>query len=224
MSERHLARFRAGLISLLVRNSGRGQARGILRIWPLWEEFSHKLWPSQVIPNAPHSLFSLHFTQHRGAAFLLPDNIEIWPGDPVAEIHFNNHVFVSLLSNTTGTERWASVRLFREDLRAVADWAASGTMPTHIKALFGVTVLGRGAARLGFTLRPRKNTVRNRLDRLFLDGLLILYSPEGQHRMTVGKTVQDQPVDAWMSIDHLLHQYGVGDYEGSLIARSSDSV
>jgi len=206
------ADIRSRVISWLVRDSGGGRARGLLRVWPLWEGLAHRLWPTMDIPGARHGLLSLHFTRYRGRTFVLPDGAMMRHGDPICELHMNNHAFLRALGEASGAERWAIVPIFRDDLRSLAAWIRSDRPPPRIKAIVGRTVLGRGAVRLGFTMRPRGGSLLSLFDRLFLDGLLILYTPEGQERMRIGKTVRDDSADAWMSITELLRRYGAPDH------------
>lgn len=181
-------------------------------MWPLWERVAHRLWPAVDIPGSKHNLFGLHFTAYCGPNFTLPDGTEIARGDIIGELHLNNQMFMAALAgpagSATGSEKWAIVPMFREQLRELAAWTESGSLPGPIKAIYGVTIMGRGAVRVGFTIRPRKRSIVAAFDRLFLDGLMILYTPEGQERMMLGKTVNDQAAEAWMSIGELGRRYG----------------
>ena len=69
--------------------------------------------------------------------------------------------------------------MFRDGLQALARWESEPGFPHLIIAVYGVSVLSRGAVRLGFTIRPRKPGLQTQLDRMFLDGLLTLYTAEG---------------------------------------------
>lgn len=203
---------RERLLRWLARGSGNGNAHGLLRIWPTWESVAHRLWPAVDIPNAPNRLFAIHFKRHRGRPVSLPDGAVIEVGDWVGEMHLDNHALLRALNRgndaRTGSEKWAIVPLFRDDLQALAAWIESGAAPRPAKAIVGTTVLGRGAVRLGFTLRPRLGRLLPFLDKLFVDGLLIIYTPEGFQRMTHGKTMHDPSREAWMSVSRLRGLYG----------------
>lgn len=200
------------LLRILARDSGGGRARGLLRVWPLWEAVARRLWPVVEIPRSPHNLFAVHFTRNRGESVSLPDRTVIAPGDAVGELHLNNRAFLQALTESgrsrLGSEKWAIVPMFRDDLRALARWIESGGIPQPIKAIRGVTVLGRGAVRVGFTMLPRDGELMARLDRLFLDGLLIIYTPEGGGRLTAGRTAGADSQVAWMSTGEILRRYG----------------
>ena len=206
------AGMRDQIIRILVGKSGGGKARRLLRAWPVWERLAHRIWPAEQVPESPHDLLSIHFKKHNGRTVSLPDATSIVRGDWVGEMHFNNHAIVNALSDgtrqQTGTAKWQIVPMVRAELRALTAWLQSGSMPHEIKAIVGVTVLGRGAVRIGFTMRPRGGKILPYLDKLFVDGLLIIYTPEGVERMTTGTTFRDRSEEAWMSVGELMRRYG----------------
>ena len=211
--------FRRRLLIFISRRSGGGKARGLLRIWPLWERLANRLWPAVEAPESPRHLVALHVKQHRGASVAFKDGTRVEPGDWVGEIHLNNHEFVRALTEdggqATGTDKFAIIPMFKDELAAITRWIESGTMPHPVKALVGVTVLGRGAVRVGFEMRPRQGRFLPYLDKLFVDGLMIVYTPEGVDRMMFGKTVGDQSEEAWMPLSTLLRRYGAVPEESS---------
>ncbi len=189
----------------LVFGSRSGQARGILRFWPIWEWLTLRVMPHKEIPNAPYHLFEVQFTHVDANPITLPDGTHIKRRDPIAIIHINNRVLSRIVSETTP---WQQLRMMRGDLQALARWVAAGGVPKDIHALYGYTLLGRAASRLGFTLRYRPSSIRTRLDRFFLMGIMVLYHPGGRERLTHGTTYETEPVETWMSLDELQRRYG----------------
>lgn len=202
--------LRQRLVAFLVRDSGQGRARGILRIWPLWERLSRRLWPTVEIPESPHGLVAIHFGPYKGKAILLPDGTEICSGDKVAEIHFNNRIQIEALGQARGAEKWRIVTILRQELTALAAWTKQTDFPHDVKAIYAVSILSRGAVRLGFTIRSRPPGFRSRMDSLFLSGLLILYGSEGLDRANLGQSMGGRPTEVWMSRDELMRRYGEG--------------
>lgn len=189
----------------LAFRSHSGQARGFLRFWPLWEWLTLRVMPHQAIPNAPYHLFEVQFTHVDAKPITLPDGTHIKRRDPVVILHINNRVLSRIVDETTP---WQQLRMMRDDLRALAQWVERGGFPDDIRAIYGYTLLGRAASRLGFTLRRRPSSIRTRLDRFFLMGIMVLYHPGGRERLQRGTTYDTEPVETWMSLGELRRRYG----------------
>lgn len=189
----------------LAFRSRSGQARGFLRFWPIWEWLTLRVMPHRAIPNAPYHLFEVQFTHVDAKPITLPDGMHIKRRDPVVILHINNRVLSRIVAETTP---WQQLRMMRGDLRALAQWVERGGFPDDIRAIYGYTLLGRAASRLGFTLRRRPSSIRTRLDRFFLMGIMVLYHPGGRERLQRGTTYDTEPVETWMSLGELLRRYG----------------
>ena len=190
----------------LVFRSGSGQARGFLRFWPMWEWVTARVMPPhRAIPNAPYHVFEAQFTRYDAKPITLPDGTRVRRGDRIVILHLNNRVYTRIAVNATP---WRQLAMWRSDLRALARWAAAGGFPEGTRALYGYTLLGRSAPRLGFTIRRRPSTIRTRLDRFFLMGILVLYNPGGQSRLQRGTTYDTEPVETWLSLGDLQRLYG----------------
>ena len=184
--------------------SGGGRARGLLLMWRLWERFASWRWQAPPIPGAPHGVFRLRFTTYRGEPVELPDGTQIMPGDPVGEFHINNRV----LAEISQSSRWELLPRSRDDLRALARWTQLPEFPSGIEAFFGITLLSRPALRLGMVIRPRPVTLYRRFERLYMSGLMLLYSHEGQERYNRGDTREMYAEEVWLSKRELLRRYG----------------
>jgi hypothetical protein len=180
-----------------------GRAGGLLFLWQLWERFASWRWRAPSIPGAPNGILRVRWTTYHGDAFELPDGTHIARGDPVGEFHVNNRSAVDLVRNS----RWDLVTRCREDLLALAIWVESPDFPPEIQAFYGVTLLGRGAARLGMTIRPRPVALYRRFERMYMRGLLLIYSYEGQHRFNRGETRSIYPEEVWLTRKELLRRY-----------------
>lgn len=209
-------RLRRQLVGWAIGESRLGQPRRILRVWPLWERVARRIWPVIEVPHSKYGLVGLHFTRYHGDPFSLPDGVTIRSGDPVGEIHLNNQALVRHLGEGRGADKFLSVTMVRDDLAAVARWSNREDFPQPIVAIYGVSILSRGATRLGFAIRPAKPGLRTALDRLFMDGLLVLYTPEGIERLR-GRTASDNPDQVWMSMDELRSRYGESEGLGSVV-------
>jgi len=212
-AERRLARG-IGRGWRLANGTAGGRPRGFLRFWRLYERLSLLVLRPQPIPGAPTGIFLVRIMRYHAEPIELPDGTHVARDDLVAELHLHNAV-VPQLASRAGV--FALVRGMAGDLGALAAWSRDPTFPAQVRALYGVTLLGRAAARLGFTTRERPHTLKTWLDRLFMTGLLALYSPQGLARLQRGTTYGSYPLEVWMSRDELARRYGA-DGKGPSIA------
>ncbi len=198
-------RRRPGAGWRLAAGSRGGRARGFLRFWPIWERIHGLFFPSQAIPNAPHGLLHIHLGRYHGQPITLPDGTQVRRGAWITELHFDNQR-MSAAARTAGAFEFT--RMIAEDMQALAAWASAPGPVARPVAVLGITLIGRAAPRLGFTVRERPVTIKTRLDRFFMDGLMAIYNPDGVRRLRRGTTYATYPMEVWMSRAELLRRYG----------------
>lgn len=196
------------LLQWAIGNSRYGRPCRILRVWPVWERIARRLWPVVEVPNTTYAVLGLHFTHYEGEPFTFPDGTQISEGDLVGEIHIDNQALIRAMRESRGMDKFQSLTVFREELSFLARWSREPDFPSPIKGVYGLSLLSRGAVRLGFIIRPSKPGAQARLDRLFMNGLLVLYTPEGVRRLRRGRTASEHPGQAWMSMEELHRRYG----------------
>lgn len=169
----------------------------------MWEHFADYWWPKTPIPGAPYGLLKIRPKRYRGIPITLPDGTVIAKGDPIAVLHCDNSLFVTLAAH--GQNRGRACRL---DLQSLARWTQEGDSCPPFKALFGITMIWWAAARVGFVVREPPPTIRNRLDGIFMGGMLLAYSTDGSDRVGRGTALDRCPREIWLSRDALLRHYG----------------
>jgi MFS family permease len=189
----------------LAAGSRSGRARGFLRFWPIWERIYQAFLPTTAIPHAPHGLLSVHLGRYHGRPITLPDGAQIRRGTRIAELHFDNR---RLSAAARTADSWRLIQMIAEDMGALAAWASEPGKQAQAQAIRGLTLIGRAAPRLGFTVRQRPVTIIARLDRFFMTGLMAIYNPDGVRRLMRGTTYGAYPVEVWMSRGELLRRYG----------------
>ncbi len=186
--------------------SGAGRARGVLKAWIAWERFSNWIWPSIPIPDAPYGLLRFRIVRFSGVSFTLPDGTQLIPGDLVAELHCDNTAILNLV-NRAEVNRYVACR---RDLQALANWLSRNHAGSQIKACYGVTILWWAAVRLGFLVRMRQSRARNWFERLFMTGLLLVYSTDTSGWLLRGNTLERFPQEVWLSSAQMQILYSQG--------------
>ena len=184
-----------------------GKARGFLLFWPVWERIMQAFLRNQPIPDAPHHLLEARLTHYHGRPMELAEGQWVRKGDTIIELHFRNRMFLQAASQVSS---WRLMHMIAQDMGALAAWVQSSELPGEPKAVFGVTLMSRGAPRLGFTVRDRPHTLHNWLERFFMTGLLVLYHSKGTKRLLQGTTYGQYPQEVWMSREELLRRYEGG--------------
>jgi hypothetical protein len=161
------------------------------------------MWPVIEIPKARYGILCLRTAHYRGEQLLLPDGTKIGAGSLLCELHCNNAAILQLVR-----QRGNPFAACRQDLRSLSNWLEQDPLGHQIEAFHASTILTTAASRLGFTVREKPVTLRQRLERFYFKGLLLLYNQEGLTRILHGNTGRSFPGDIWMSRRELIRLYG----------------
>jgi hypothetical protein len=181
--------------------AGHGRAVGVLSVWILWDWFLQRRWHLQLVRAG--GVFRYRLVRHHGAPVCLNDGTTIRPGDPMAELHFDNEALMAMMASASWNP-WETMEALDADLTELGLMVSSGMLgPIH--ALHGVTLFALPGRRLGFEVHPVRHTLTWSLRRYFLIGLLPIYHRDGWRefdRMRRGRW----PAELWMSVRTLLER------------------
>lgn len=178
-----------------------GRTLGVLSVWILVERLT--AWRQRIRPIRSGAMLRYALGRHRGRQVALRDGTVIAAGDPIVELHFDNHRLVEL--GTSGTSPWPFLQQARGDLAELERLLASGAIP-DVKALHGLTLFAAAGTRVGFEVRALPKTWRFALERFFLAGLVVLYHPAGWKAAI--RHAPRWPGEVWMGRAALAHRYG----------------
>ena len=204
--EQWLTRFVFAIGRLASGPSGRGRARGILRIFYLAERVA--AWRRGLRPARPGGMLRYEIGPLPGRAFPLPGQPAVRHGARVLILHFDSRTFLAQAMAVPGTQArtWRLSRIAIEDLRALAAMARDGAFPQDVRAAWGETIIYKDMARWGFATRPAPYTWRSAFIRLFQLGLVSIYSRDGgAHRDETYRRLRLG--DVWIGLDELQRRY-----------------
>jgi hypothetical protein len=173
---------------------------GLLVGWWLWDRLSDRLWPSFVPSECPYGILKVRVVEFCGPRLRLADSSVVSVLAPIIELYCNNATVVA-----TARRGDCLISACGQDLSGIAAWVDRRDLQPE--AIFGVTFLSAGAARLGFYQGIIPLTLRARADRLFMNGLLALYNHDGVRRLCRGRTSSAIPQEVWMSRSELMKRY-----------------
>ncbi|MFS8614525.1 YkoP family protein [Limnochorda sp.] len=129
--------------------------RVIYTLWRRWERFNTGtlMGLEPVVAGRP-SIFRIRPARYRGAPVRLEDGTWLRPGDPIGDLHFVTDALLGAHAVTRGPVQLATylARLAEDSLHVLADFIAQTEPYRQVVAVHGITLIHRGARRLGFTV------------------------------------------------------------------------
>lgn len=184
--------------------------RIVYRLWRRWERFNTgvilRLEP--VVAGRP-SIFRLRRARFRGDPVRLNDGTEIRPGDPIGDLHFVTDALLGAHALTKGPVQMAVylARLAGDSLHVLADFLRQNERYRDVKAIHGITMIYRGAERLGFTVWDMPPGFRRSFLTLYLRAFLSTMHPDTLKRVRQRREMLHVRNVA-MSRQLLLERYG----------------
>ncbi|GFN33558.1 polysaccharide deacetylase family protein [Paenibacillus xylaniclasticus] len=152
--------------------------RMMIGLWLTWEKLFHWLFRTKPI-GSPDPSFHYRVIKYDGRTLPLSDGRELASGDMIVEMHFDNRLLLELAHKSSSPVATA-IRLVREmekRLPIMATTIASDAAARQAKAVYGVTMIHRGADRLGFKVYPLPEGLFAKLSKLYLHILMRVLTP-----------------------------------------------
>ena len=157
--------------------------RVVVWAWMLWEKLFHVLF--HLHPVGDGSFMHYRIIKYSGPDLVLRDQSRIQRGDLVAEMHFDNETMYRIGMQSKSAVQIA-LRLIREVKVALPDASRQFTVlhrEKPIKAIFGISMVNRGAEALGFDTFSLKPGLFSKLTNWYLKLLMSIIHPDGKTKV-----------------------------------------
>lgn len=148
--------------------------RTLISGWLLWEHAFHILFRLKQVGEEETPAFHYRVTIYNGEERHFTDGSKLVKGDSIAELHFDNRMLSGIAAQSKSPVA-TGIRMLREVERALpvlADQLVNDPTAQNIKAVFGVTMIHRGADRLGFEIFQLPEGLFAKSTRIYLKLLL----------------------------------------------------
>ncbi|EFM09369.1 polysaccharide deacetylase [Paenibacillus curdlanolyticus YK9] len=156
--------------------------RIMIRLWLSWEQIFHTVY--RTIPvGYPEPSFHYRMTKYHGGDLPLGENQEpLRKGDPIVELHFDNKLLMKIAHKSSSPIASAIrlVRAMEKELPHLAAVIGEDPIAREAKAMYGVTMITRGADRLGFQIHDLPKGVFLRVTKLYLRLLMSVLTPSNK--------------------------------------------
>lgn len=157
--------------------------RVVVWVWMLWEKLFHVMF--HLHPVGDGSFMHYRIIKYSGPDLVLRDQSRIQRGDLVAEIHFDNETMYRIGMQSKSAIQIA-LRLIREVKVALPDASRQFTVlhrEQPIKAIFGISMVNRGAEALGFDTFSLKPGLFSKMTNWYLKLLMSIIHPDGKTKI-----------------------------------------
>lgn len=179
--------------------------KALVGAWLLYEKLYHVVFRLKNV-GGENSVFHYRMIKYHGEPIKLADNGFLKNGDKIVELHFDNKM-LSSIALQSGSPLSTGIRLLREmeqALPVLARTLAKDPEAEGARATYGVTMIHRGADRLGFQVEPLPDGMFARTTRIYLKLLTSVLS--NKQRNARGKAKRDsiKPHMLLMPLEQLL--------------------
>ncbi|MTT32386.1 hypothetical protein GMB86_10250 [Terrilactibacillus sp. BCM23-1] len=157
----------------------------ILKIWSIWEHGYHYFLRLKL--GHAEDLLYFKVKTYTGPSLKLNDDEYLNKGDTVIELHFNNKLLFKNFMNAKSEIQMATnlVRSMKLTLQRFDTYLNEiEDQKLDIKALYGVTILYKGAEFLGFNVIDVPSKWSSRWLQLCFKTILVIAHPNGKKRLS----------------------------------------
>ncbi|MCC3375624.1 polysaccharide deacetylase family protein [Cohnella sp. REN36] len=157
--------------------------RAVVALWMQWERIFQWLFRLRAVGDG--KAFHYRVVKYGGPELLLKNGEALRRGDYVMEIHFVNKMMYEF-GMTSRSEMHTAIRVIQAVKHALPEMASELANAPHgseIKALYGVTMINRGAEGLGFESFDLPRGMFSFLTNWYLRLLTVIIHPDGRTRV-----------------------------------------
>lgn len=157
--------------------------KAIVAVWLLWEKIFHILF--RLHPIGDGKFFNYRIRRYAGPPLDLRADTTLHSGDYIMEIHFDNQMLFELGMNSRSALQ-TGIKIIREMERALPDMArelASAQNGDKVKALYGVSMIHRGAESLGYGTYDLPRGLFSWMTNIYLRILIRVIHPKGNEKV-----------------------------------------
>ncbi|MFX3634830.1 MAG: polysaccharide deacetylase family protein [Candidatus Pristimantibacillus sp.] len=156
--------------------------KAMISIWLMYERAFHFVFQlKQVGTSAP--AFHYRVTKYSGRPVELENNDRLEKGDKIVELHFDNKMLSTIAAQSRSPVA-TGIKMLREvehALPILADQLVDDPAARDIRAVYGVTMIHRGADRLGFQVFKLPDGLFARSTRIYLRILMRVLTKKQQN-------------------------------------------
>ncbi|WP_158602244.1 polysaccharide deacetylase family protein [Cohnella endophytica] len=155
----------------------------IVSLWMVYEKVFHVLF--RLRPVGTSHFFNYRIRKYSGPPLDFVEGQTLRSGDQIMEIHFDNQMLFDLSMKSKSTMQ-VGIRIIREMQGALPDMArelAIAPKGDQVKALYGISMIHRGADVLGYETFELPKSMFSWMTNLYLRFLIRVIHPSGNERV-----------------------------------------
>jgi peptidoglycan/xylan/chitin deacetylase (PgdA/CDA1 family) len=157
--------------------------KAIVAVWLIWEKIFHILF--RLHPVGDGKFFNYRIRRYAGPPMDLRAGTTLHSGDYIMEIHFDNQMLFELGLNSRSTLQ-IGIKIIREMERTLPEMARELIATPNgdkVKALYGVSMIHRGAESLGYGTYDLPRGLFSWMTNIYLRILIRVIHPEGNEKV-----------------------------------------